>query len=500
MVSCCQRRLRAMHGAFPALLGIAAGFLSACTDDRSTLLIPTAAEIQVTAPSGKQITSNPELFAGWVKQVGNQNELMIAMKDASAPLLAPEFVRSLPFGGDAVIAIPEAQADAPRRKKPGFAAASPQSLSSVLNVLSAHGIRPYHKQWVLPVYSIRVPDSQLLPLLKVLLKHPNVDFIEANRARAVTLDAGPLGSNPTDAKHDFHNVQGAWDHTRGELWEIGVMDTGMAYDAAANDTHPDARWGFLTIAHRFGIDVAGFVDDYGSCDPFYGSCRWEDDLGHGTQMAGLPGENDNGIGYVGVMPQGLTWSLKIIQNKNITGNPSCPSLTCLEEDDFFAGIDWTLKGSWISVLSMSFSGDFGLVIYNALNDAFYSYDVLLLSSTGNAPGAPVEPQIYPFVMGVGGVDAAGNNVGNDEYQDISGYAGGMTLSASCDLTSICRADGYAASQATSAATAIAAGIAGLVRAEKGSTANAQQVWDILVNTSVGPHRIIDARAAVLATP
>jgi hypothetical protein len=102
-------------------------------------------------------------------------------------------------------------------------------------------------------------------------------------------------------------------------------------------------------------------------------------------MAGLVGANDNSMGYVGIMPEGLTVSMKTAQNCSITGG--CGSLTTeyyVEDDDFYHAVKWASYND-VQVLSMSFSSDFGSSPYNALYDACYSYDILLLSSTGNYP-------------------------------------------------------------------------------------------------------------------
>ncbi|HET7273784.1 MAG TPA: S8 family serine peptidase [Longimicrobiaceae bacterium] len=199
------------------------------------------------------------------------------------------------------------------------------------------------------------------------------------------------------------------------------------------------------------------------------------------------------------MPDGLTLSMKITQNCNITGcNESNSSDTyAIEDDDFYWGVKWA-SNSGVEVLSMSFSSSsMGASVYNALYDAYYTDDILLLAATGNAGSESSDyPRQLSFVMGVGGLNSDGSNYGLDQYEDVSAYAGGNTTVAYCPFPgSFCTPGATTSVGGTSSATAIAAGIAGLVRANEPSL-TAQQVRDRLITTARGPHNKLDALAAV----
>lgn len=498
--------------------------MAACTDDAQPVAAVPETELAAAAasPAADLVTRDPQAFASAVRAAANDNEVLIWIKDADAPSLDESAFAGLPASQQLRIGLP-ANAGAGRRtalrhKLPGAAARS-----GVATLLARYGLQPYMEGSALPVVAVRVPDHALLPLVTALSRHANVDWIEPNRKHAAVPDAGPLGTNPTDTKHSLHNVQGAWDLTRGARTDgnevkIGILDSGIAvYDECGGDRNdglfcpaPDAdvRVHYGSFG-RYGVHTFGFSNNYpGGCttsDRQQGNCEVADDQGHGTAMAGLPAELDNDLpasDYVGIAPHALTSSLKITHNSYVTGNTTCNGGTrstyCIEDDDFVAAVDFASREGY-EVLSMSFSSDFGTSVYNALSYAYYTYDVLPMSSTGNSSGQSREPQNYPFVMGVGGLNESGASLYNEEWEDISAYSGGGTLNRSCSGTSFCALNGYiflsSSSGGTSASTANAAAIAGLVRAYN-PTLTAAQVWTRLVSTSSGSTHQLDALKAV----
>jgi hypothetical protein len=485
----------------PGLLLFAA---SGCQDEPSPVAPDSPALFSAAGAEGDLITSDPMVFAEALQRIGNESEILIVLKDESVPRVASDFLLDLPLSADLVIGLPETAATAPRRRTPGFARAGARAHSEVLRTLTASGIEPYrHAPWA-EVIAVRLPDEKLVPVLTSLLQHPNVDYIEANQKRPVLLDGGPLGSNPYDTKHTFHKVLEAWDYTRGGGAIVGVLDSGFAYDRNTGQWHEDGQ--LLTTTK--GIQKNGFVDDYdaiNNCDVTggqpYGDCVPWDDHGHGTPMAGLVGENDNNLGYVGIMPEGLTISMKIAQNCSITGGCGSISSTFhIEDDDFYWGVKWASYND-VQVLSMSFSANHGWnsSVYNALYDAYHSYDILLLSSTGNPGDEGYEyPQKWSFVMGVGGLNSDGSNYGLDAYQEVSALAGGVTTLADCpSIHEFCSPGTYGVVGGTSSSTAITAGIAGLVRTYN-STLTAPQVRERLRATAdPNQHYKVIAVAAVL---
>jgi hypothetical protein len=287
-----------------------------------------------------------------------------------------------------------------------------------------------------------------------------------------------------------------WDLTRGSGATIGILDSGLARSAYTGAFHDDGQY-----LSGPGIVARGFIDDHcGSANS--GACSPYDDHGHGTAMTGLAGANDNGIGYVGMAPFATTYSMKIAWNTYVTGGcggwPSSETTWCLEDDDFVRAVDYAAARRF-SVLSMSFSEDGDGDVYRALATARNSYGVFLVGATGNTVGASaIEPASYDVVMGVAGVDAAGNNLYSTAARDVSGYAGGATMGAFCYTYYYCDAGSpsiYTETGGTSAATANVAGIVALIRSYH-PYESVFQIWERLVNTAEGPNRVVNAYAAI----
>ena len=491
---------------FGAGLVVAAALLSGCDDTRTPVAPPPEVSRSIADGSAAEVvTSNPQEFADALRRIGNENEVIVLLKDPNVPPMAADFLREMDEGDDLVVGVRDVPENAPRRRALGLARAGAAAQAALLRVLGNHGVEPY--RYDPQALALRIPDEKLVPVLAVLLNHPSVDYVEANQKRPITFNALPLGGQAHDNKHTFHNILGAWDYTRGAGVKVGILDSGFAFNRSTGQWHPDGQ----LINSTTGILKNGFVDDYWEDVPEYSTCRdisgqpygdcvpW-DDNGHGTEMVGLVGANDNSFGAVGVMPQGLTISMKMVQNCVISrGCTDNTDLDTIEDDDFYWAVRWASYNG-VKVLSMSFSAnhDWNSSVRSALYDAYNTYNVLLLSATSNTNTSTIYPQAFSYVMGVGGLTSSGTNVGLDAYQEVSALAGGKTTLASCPSAyQFCTPSTYyGSSGGTSAATAIAAGIAGLVRAyNPGLTA--PQVRQRLIATASGSHKKLDARAAVL---
>jgi len=460
---------------------------------------------------GRAVSNDPSVFADKLRRIDNEHEVMIVFRDATAPPQDPDFIASIVDDSTSAVAPSFEVGSVAGRSVGGFAPASAEARDRLLGYLADRGIEPYRATGsVFPIIYVRLPDSDLEGLVTDLLRHPNLDYVEANQRRAIFADAAPVGVNPSDIKHDFHNVLSAWDSTRGEGAKVGVMDSGVAstsFDPAT--VHVDAQ-DFSTSG--YGVVPMGFVDDYGvNCFQPAGNCPFRDDFfhtdgthqsrAHGTGAVGLVGANDNDLGFVGVMPFGITYSLKVTfdeDNALVTGtcdvgNPDF----CLEDEDLTAAVDWAADND-LDVLSMSWSASgLGACVFNAMNDAYNVHDILLLAATGNDPNQALpEPKKWEFVMGVGGINEDGSNAGNDEYEEVSGLWGGWTLEASCPADDFCDPAGYREFGGTSAATANVAGIAGLIRSIYPSW-DAGQIRSQLRKTAKGVHSRVDALDAIL---
>jgi Subtilase family len=496
--------------------------LGACDGGRVAGVAPAAEPAAARAERGGDlVTSDARALAAAVRAVGNENELLVMLKDDGVPGVSAAYLRELPLRADLVIGVPAAAPGAAARAD-GHTLAGKGARDAVRRALAAHGVAPYRETELLNVFAVRVPDDRLVPVLGVLLRHPNVDYVEANQKRPVEFheaSAGGLGRAAAmmfggyglDTKHTFHNVDDVWAaYTRGSGAKVGVMDSGVAYNRSTGTYDADLS----LLAPGVGVDKRGFVDDYAeipNCGStgqlYYGQCvSWDDhytvsssgvpNTGHGTKMTGIVGANDNETGYVGVLPDGLTVGMKIAQNDRVSGNGCTGSSGyCIEDDDFVAAIDWAIRND-LDVLSMSFDGEFGGSVFDKLKAATNTYNIVLVASTDNRTGETYEPAEFNFVIAVAGLTLSGANDGDQRYKDLAAYSGSVgTVTASCPSSyAFCTPNGPGTVAGTSAATATVAGIAGLLRSyrpwETAATVRAR-----LVNTA-GTNGRVDALRAI----
>lgn len=475
----------------------------ACTDNPLPLEPPTdpaaaasVAPATVRTGKGDLVTGDAATFAQTLKEIGRDGKVLVWLKDSGTARPSAEFLINLPGSAPETIALPTEAPGAKRRNTLGPSSVGGAAINAVVRALQNSGVAEVERLDALPLLIVRLSEPSRLGALNALLRHPNVDYVSAVRARPVQLTAAPVGSNPTDTKHTVHKIPQAWDLTRGAGATIGIMDSGIARGTYTGAIHDDAQY-----FGSYGVIARGFIDDLcgsansGACSP------WDDNI-HGTAMVGLVASNDNGIGYVGIAPFATTYSMKIAWNTHVSGhcgdNPFNDSSYCLENDDFVRAVNYAAARRF-SVLSMSFAGSQNSDVYRALATARNSYGVFLVAATGNTVGgAPLEPASFDVVMGIAGVDAAGNNVYSTAARDVSGFAGGATMGATCYQGYTCDAGSpsiYTETGGTSAATANVAGIVGLIRSYHPGETPAQ-VWERLVNTAEGPNRVVNAYAAI----
>lgn len=476
-----------------AVLGLLPG--SAAARDESD----TASTVR--SAKGDLVTGDVGAFAQALEEIGADGEVLVWIKETGTPRPSAELLLKLPGSAPDVIALQPEAPGAKRRNTLGPATVRGASIEAVIRALAGAGAPETRRMEVLPVFVVKLPEPVRHAALEVLLRHPNVDYVSAVRANPVKLEAAPVGSNPIDTKHTMHRIPQVWDLTRGSGATVGVIDSGLAKSAATGQFHSDGRY-----FGSSGVIAQGFIDDLcGSANS--GSCSPYDDHGHGTAMVGVVASNDNSLGYVGIAPYATTHSMKLAWNTRVSGqghcgdNPFNEDSYCIENDDFVRTVDYAAARRF-SVLSMSFGGDHNSDVYRALSIARNTYGVFLVAATGNTAGKVEEPASYDVVMGVGGVDAAGNNMYNTVSRDVSGYAGGATMAAYCYRTSLCDAGSpsvYGETGGTSAATANVAGIVALIRSYLPNE-SPSQIWQRLVNTAEGPNRVVNAYAAITYKP
>ena len=470
--------------------------LPVAPDEDPALLAEGVAPSTVRTPGGDLVTGDAAAFAAALKEIGPDGQVLVWLKETGTPRPSAEFLINLPGSAPETIALATEAPGAKRRNVLGPASVRGASIDAVVRALGRSGVAEVERMEALPLLIVRLSEAKRLGGLNALLRHPNVDYVSAVRARPIRFTAAPVGANPIDVKHTVHRIPEVWNLTRGSGARIGILDSGIARSHATGAVHEDA----LNLGSH-GIIPLGFIDDLcGS--PTYGACTPWDDNGHGTLMAGLAGANDNGIGVVGMAPFATTYSMKIAWNTHISGH--CDDdifgndTFCYEDDDFVRAVNYAAARQF-SVLSMSFVGSHNSDVYRALATARNSYGVFLVAGTGNVVGGPArEPAVFDVVMGIAGVDPAGNNLWTTAARDVSGLAGGWATAATCYQNYVCDAGWpglYSDIGGTSAATANVAGIVALIRSYHPNEGPAQ-IWERLVNTAVGPNRVVDAYAAI----
>jgi subtilisin len=136
-----------------------------------------------------------------------------------------------------------------------------------------------------------------------------------------------------------------------------------------------------------------------------------DDNGHGTHVAGTICAMNNGIGVVGVAPNAVLFSVKVL---DFRGSGTLSAVA--------SGVDWArLNGMKVANMSLGSSSD-SVTLSTACTNAANA-GVLLVAAAGNdGPGKTSFPAAYPNVVAVGATDSSDviahfSNTG--EYVDIS---------------------------------------------------------------------------------
>jgi subtilisin family serine protease len=214
-------------------------------------------------------------------------------------------------------------------------------------------------------------------------------------AAAIALAAGitltPAGASNDPARSKLWNLdrigaETAWSRTTGANVRVGIVDAGV------------------DLAHE---DLAGRVAEATAClktkgDPANCTGSAQDDLGHGTHVAGIIAANrDNGIGVAGVAPDA---ELVVAKVADSGGGISI--------EDANAGIRWVVDhGAKVVNLSL---GDL-IFVRTAAFGTQLSDGIEYAWSKGAVP-----------VIASGNSDLFGAGVGSQDYGDIDALVVGAT--------------------------------------------------------------------------
>jgi type VII secretion-associated serine protease mycosin len=264
-------------------------------------------------------------------------------------------------------------------------------------------------------------------------------------------------------------VDRAWDVSKGSGVTVAVIDTGVDLN------HPDLAGRLVA-----GRDIAN------------NDATPQDDVGHGTMVAGIiAADRNNHRGVAGVAPLANIMPIKVLG-----GDGSG------DDTDIAAGIDWA-RTHGADVINLSLGGpSTDVVLQQAVADAIAA-GIVVVAAAGNDGAETVGyPASYPGVIAV----SASTHTG--ALAAFSSYGARVDLAApGLDITSTAlgSSEAYDVESGTSFSSPIVAGIAALVRAHNpGFTA--AQTRSRLLDTArdAGPpgvdrafgHGMVDALAAV----
>jgi subtilisin family serine protease len=266
-------------------------------------------------------------------------------------------------------------------------------------------------------------------------------YLYLTNSKTASARTGPAPIIPNDALYSQYQwnlpsikTEKGWNISKGDNHVIvAVVDTGVQLD------HPDLQ-GRL-------VDGINIMDK--KVPP-------EDDVGHGTHVAGIIAASvNNGEGVAGV-----SWFNKVMPVKALDSTGAGSTYSVAE------GIIWATDHG-AKVINMSL-GNYASAQF--LHDAIryaYDRDVVLIAASGNDNTArPGYPAAYPEVFAVAATDAKSHKASFSNYGSyIDVAAPGETIPSTYP------GNQYAALSGTSMASPHAAALAALIRSVNPSLSN-----------------------------
>lgn len=312
------------------------------------------------------------------------------------------------------------------------------ALFAALGATEAEAISP------LRIAAVDVPFADAAATAAALRTSSGVAAVELGRERTIE-------SAPSDAlfADQWALPRIGWDNvydtsTPSGQSVVAILDTGV------DGAHPDLA----------GLLVHGAT--------FAGNAPADTDAnGHGTQMAGIVAARvDNAEGVAGVAFDGVRLMPVTVLGADGTGSDA----------DIIAGLVWAVDHG-ADVVLMSFSSPSYSPALQAALDYAWDHDVVLVAATGNDGVSTVT---YP--AGDRGVIGVSNTDEDDALNSSSNHGSATFLGApGTSIVTTSLNDGYLSITGTSAAAAMVAGAAGLVRAFDPAATNGQVVYRLAIS-------------------
>jgi subtilisin family serine protease len=290
-----------------------------------------------------------------------------------------------------------------------------------------------------------------------------------------------LAGAPNDP--DYSGSQAPYLSTIGvpQAWDVTTGSDGIVVaivDSGVDALHPD-----LVGRISPGRNIARGNNDTA------------DDIGHGTMMAGIVGAaTNNGLGVAGV-----AWAAKIMPVKVTEPSGAATDRNVAE------GIHWAVDHG-ADVVSISLSGQIDDNVLQSGVDYATARDVLVVAAAGNSgTDVPEFPAAARGVVAVGATDGSGHRSRFSNYGPwVDVNAPGVRI-----VTTKANSRGFTTASGTSAATALVAGVAVLLRAAQPDATQAE-IADRLRRSGIrrGPvgaedvdaSGVVDAAAALRLSP
>lgn len=187
--------------------------------------------------------------------------------------------------------------------------------------------------------------------LQRLEEQGHIEFFEANKTIAVQHFAKTANASSAELEHwniKALNIHNSWNNGyTGKGVKIAVIDSGVAQ-------HAD-------------LAIAGGVSFVGN--------SYEDELGHGTHIAGIIGARHNGFGVAGIAPGAEVYAVKVMKKDGLG-----------QVATILQAIDWSIEHK-MDIINLSF-GDFkfGPSLYQGIKKAADS-GMLIVAASGNGGNA-----------------------------------------------------------------------------------------------------------------